>query len=292
MSLNSNSLNSLFPCRKYKIPRHICIQETAIPGLCVYMCICVYNYDLVLVRNYIISATNIKDICEIYIMAHANNDIVENLFYNIMMNMQEDMIMFQEGNQFGAGGSVINQSLYDSNPIKMVISEEEKNKLVTIKYKDATNKEQNTACFITQDDFQEEDDIIQLPCNHCFTPDSIMHWLTEECAECPVCRHKFDSVEKRVEPTPEEVDDDMPELIPIDQPIINNVFEIDDINQVNNFRNIFLNNLFNSMSEESNMNFNYIHQYSNHINFNNHDEEDDEDDEEEDDSNNDVDEVD
>ena len=197
-------------------------------------------------------------------MANANHDLIENLFYNIMMNMQEDMIMFQENenNQFGSG-SVINQSLYDSNPIKMVISEEEKNKLSTIKYKDATNKEQNTACFITQDDFQEEDDIIQLPCNHCFTPDSIMHWLTEECAECPVCRHKFESVEKRVEITPPEEDDEMPELIPMDQPIINNIFEINDINQVNSFRNIFLNNLFNSLSEESNINLNLFNQYNN-----------------------------
>jgi hypothetical protein len=224
----------------------------------------VYNYDFGLVRNYIIIATNIKEIQVLYIMANANHDLIENLFYNIMMNMQEDMIMFQENenNQFGSG-SVINQSLYDSNPIKMVISEEEKNKLSTIKYKDATNKEQNTACFITQDDFQEEDDIIQLPCNHCFTPDSIMHWLTEECAECPVCRHKFESVEKRVEITPPEEDDEMPELIPMDQPIINNIFEINDINQVNSFRNIFLNNLFNSLSEESNINLNLFNQYNN-----------------------------
>jgi hypothetical protein len=226
-------------------------------------------------------------------MANANNDLIENLFYNIMMNMQEDMIMFQENenNQFGAGGSVINQSLYDSNPIKMVISEEEKSKLVTIKYKDATNKEQNTACFITQDDFQEEDDIIQLPCNHCFTPDSIMHWLTEECAECPVCRHKFESIEKRVEPTPQEEDDDMPELIPMDQPIINNVFEIGDINQVNNFRNIFLNNLFNSLSEESNLNLNFIHQ-NNNANFINNSYEDDDEEAEEAEDDNYIDEVD
>jgi len=225
----------------------------------------VYNYDFGLFRNYIIIATNIKEIQVLYIMANANHELIENLFYNIMMNIQEDMIMFQENenNQFGAVGSVINQSLYDSNPIKMVISEEEKNKMTTIKYKDAANKEQNTACFITQDDFQEEDDIIQLPCSHCFTPDSIMHWLTEECAECPVCRHKFDSVEKRVEiPLQEEDDEDMPELISIDQPIINNIFEINDINQVNNFNNIFLNNLFNSFSEESNINlFNQFNNY-------------------------------
>lgn len=256
------------------------------PVLCVCMCVCVYNYDLALGRNYIISATNIKDICELYIMAHANNDLIENLFYNIMMNIQEDAIMFQENNIFGGSGSAINQSLYDSNPIKMVISEEEKNKLVTIKYRDALNKEQNTACFITQDDFQEEDDIIQLPCNHCFSPDSIMHWLTEECAECPVCRHKFDSVEKRVEITPreDEEDSEMPELIPIDQPIINNIFEIGDINQVNNFRNIFLNNLFNSLSEESLVNFNYIHQYSNNMNFNNDAEEEENEEDEENDN--------
>jgi len=187
-------------------------------------------------------------------MANANEDLIDNLFYNIMMNIEDNIIAFQENNQNQlTSNSIINQSLYESNPIKMVISEEEKGKLATIKYKDAINKEQNTVCFITQDDFQEHDDIIQLPCNHCFMPDSIMRWLAEECAECPVCRYKFDSVEKRVEinnNNEEDWDDEIPELI------------------LNSFtsNNIFLNNFFNSLSDELYVNYN-----NNYNNDNNND---------------------
>jgi hypothetical protein len=163
-----------------------------------------------------------------------NSNLLENLFYNIMMNIQDQMDGYENEDEH-----VVNQSLYDSSPIKMVISDEEKNKLIPIKYKDALHKEQNITCFITQDDFQEEDDIIQLPCNHCFTPDSIMHWLIEECAECPVCRHKFDSVEKRVV---SNIGDDLPELIEIENPNIQNNFDINN--------NIFLNNFINNVMND------------------------------------------
>ena len=167
-----------------------------------------------------------------------NSNLLENLFYNIMMNIQDQMDGDENGSQY-EDEQVANQSLYDSSPIKMVISDEEKNKLIPIKYKDALHKEQNIACFITQDDFQEEDDIIQLPCNHCFTPESIMHWLIEECAECPVCRYKFDSVEKRVVSNNY---DDLPDLIEIENPNIQNNFDINN--------NIFLNNFINNVMHD------------------------------------------
>jgi len=93
--------------------------------------------------------------------------------------------------------SLINASLYERNPVKHVITQEEKEKLQIIKYKDAVNKEKYTSCYITQDDFCEEDKIIQLPCEHCFFADSILQWLSEESCECPVCKYRFASVELR-----------------------------------------------------------------------------------------------
>jgi hypothetical protein len=182
-----------------------------------------------------------------YIMEHFNNnELLETLFYNIMMNLEHDALVAPENN-------VMSQSLYDNNPIKMVISDEEKNKLLPIKYKDALQKEQNTACFITQDDFNDEDDIIQLPCNHCFTPDSIMQWLTEECAECPVCRYKFESVEKRIisdvdhnlnnSDHDSDDDSDLPDLIEINHPNLQNYPQFNNNIFLNNFINNFVNNI-------------------------------------------------
>jgi hypothetical protein len=92
--------------------------------------------------------------------------------------------------------SVLHESLYDRNPIKHVITEEVKNRLFPIKFTDAKDREIHDKCSISMEKFNDDDDIIQLPCNHCFCVEPIMQWLTEESSECPVCRYKFDSMEK------------------------------------------------------------------------------------------------
>jgi hypothetical protein len=93
---------------------------------------------------------------------------------------------------------VLNESLYDTSLFKNVITEEAKNELVTIKYRDVIEKKENPTCFISYVDFQDDDDVIQLLCQHCFDSESIIKWLTEESATCPVCRHQFPSIEKKM----------------------------------------------------------------------------------------------
>ena len=41
--------------------------------------------------------------------------------------------------------------------------------------------------------------ISKLPCNHLFNTDAILKWLKEEKAECPICRFKLESTEKKLE---------------------------------------------------------------------------------------------
>jgi len=41
--------------------------------------------------------------------------------------------------------------------------------------------------------------ISKLPCNHLFNTDAILKWLKEEKAECPICRFKLESIEKKSE---------------------------------------------------------------------------------------------
>lgn len=93
---------------------------------------------------------------------------------------------------------ILHSSLYERNPIKHVISNEIKEKLIKniIKFRDAVNVEGQKICAITYDEFVEDSDIIQLPCFHCFFAQPIITWLTEECSSCPVCKYNFDSVEK------------------------------------------------------------------------------------------------
>lgn len=154
-----------------------------------------------------------------------------NLNDNSNLNNYYNPINTFYGNTSNSSQNILNESLYDRNPIKHVITEDVRSSLIPIKFKDAKDKENNEDCSITMDALKEEDDIIQLPCNHCFLVEPIMKWLTEESCECPICRYKFDSVEKNTRNNNETDEvDDLPELIPISEyvnspPLIsNNIF--------------------------------------------------------------------
>jgi hypothetical protein len=77
-----------------------------------------------------------------------------------------------------------------------VLSSEGEKSLKKIKY-DKTKVEYDK-CPILQTDFEPEEEITQLPCKHCFNTVAIERWLKEEKSECPVCRHKLEHVEKKI----------------------------------------------------------------------------------------------
>ena len=85
-----------------------------------------------------------------------------------------------------------------TTPYKQVISDEGKKSLKTMKFKES--KKLNDTCPIFQEDFKDDDLVTELPCGHLFIPYAISRWLEKENSVCPVCRFKFDSVEKRVPP--------------------------------------------------------------------------------------------
>jgi hypothetical protein len=169
-----------------------------------------------------------------------NNYIYSNyntIFSNIINNIQNDEYIppFEfpfYNSSVPNSQNILHQSLYDRNPIKNVVTEEVKNGLSTIKFKDAKDREKNDKCLISMEKFDEEDDIIQLPCNHCFCVEPIVQWLTEESCECPVCRYKFDSMEKKTQHIESdeavEIDDmeDLPDLIEINENENNNIANI------------------------------------------------------------------
>ena len=69
----------------------------------------------------------------------------------------------------------------------------------------------NTSCPIFYVDFEPDSDVIELPCNHVFTPDGIEKWLKEEKNECPICRFELKSKEVLAEEkkfTQEDSDDE------------------------------------------------------------------------------------
>jgi len=123
---------------------------------------------------------------------YIEHDFLVNMMANIMLDLEN-----QNPNSYLE--NTLHQSLNDKNPVKCVIVEEVRKNLLTIKYKDILEKNNNDKCIITQEFFDDNSDVIQLPCSHCFNSDAIINWLTKEKGECPVCRFKFECVELKDE---------------------------------------------------------------------------------------------
>jgi len=87
----------------------------------------------------------------------------------------------------------INNTLYTKSKYKKILSSEGEYDLEKIQYN--SNNNYNNTCPIYQINFEENEEIIKLPCNHCFTPEAIIKWLKEEQALCPVCRYELKSIE-------------------------------------------------------------------------------------------------
>ena len=88
--------------------------------------------------------------------------------------------------------NILQQSLFEKNLYKNVLSEEGEKQIQKIKYN--KNDTDQHSCCISFEDFEEDQEIYKLPCGHVFS-DSIFTWLKEESNKCPVCRHELSSKE-------------------------------------------------------------------------------------------------
>ena len=96
---------------------------------------------------------------------------------------------------------VLLDSLYETSTYKQVLSSKGESLLKTIKYNKSCA---NSKCPIYHVEFEEDQEITQLPCGHCFITEGIKHWLKEEKAECPVCRDELPSFSIKNEETDTE----------------------------------------------------------------------------------------
>ena len=93
--------------------------------------------------------------------------------------------------------SVIQRSFQDDSvAFKHIISDEGKKMLKSVKYSSLDTEEKK--CGITQEEFDDDTMVIELPCKHVFCEEGIFHWLENESASCPNCRFKLPSNEVRI----------------------------------------------------------------------------------------------
>ena len=137
-------------------------------------------------------------------MLNGNSDFNSNL---AMLPLANNFINAQISQ-----GSNLNRILNDSllmekTPYKKILSDKGNEQLKTVKYN--KDKFEQDSCCIMFIDFEEGQDVIQLPCGHIFDPDGIKTWLKEEQAKCPICRFELDFKEvKEDELELEDIDSD------------------------------------------------------------------------------------
>ena len=134
--------------------------------------------------------------------------------------------------------NAINLSFVENAKYKNILSSEGETQLRHLKYKKELNLNEN--CPIMTTTFEEDQDIITLPCNHCFEPEAISKWLKEEKAECPVCRFKLLSKE----------------IKELKEPIPYNVEPMTSLENI--IYNPFTDNYFNLLNHEREINEEYI----------------------------------
>ena len=133
-------------------------------------------------------------------------DFQQDLSGNPRMQLLNNLINIIQGNQLNenvsmlplAGNivlpqhsqvrSILQQSLFEKNLYKNVLSEEGEKEIEKITY-NKDNLDQHSCC-ISFEDFKEGEEVYKLPCGHIFS-DSIFTWLKEESNKCPVCRHEL-----------------------------------------------------------------------------------------------------
>jgi hypothetical protein len=108
---------------------------------------------------------------------------------NMVINEDEEPIFWGEE-------QAIANSFYDRSPIRHVIAEHMADDILkTKKYIHVENREEHSKCPISLEYFKDDDDVIQLPCNHCFFEEPIRQWLMNDSHVCPICRFSFESME-------------------------------------------------------------------------------------------------
>lgn len=126
----------------------------------------------------------------------SNTDSIDNDYMNFFRNYIFRTASRQPRRSFE---SILQQSLMDpsQNVYKNVLSDEGENAIKTVIYK--KGEFPNDSCSVTLMDFEEGQEVSQLPCGHIFEKDAVLKWLKDENASCPVCRKPLASKEVKKE---------------------------------------------------------------------------------------------
>jgi hypothetical protein len=117
-----------------------------------------------------------------------------NMLYNIQQMNDVD-----SEDEYIDESHIINDSFHQENIYVKVFDIENNKELLKNKCYDKT-KHKNTSCPIYMVEFKDDDEIVELPCGHCFIPVAIYEWLENQSHCCPFCRYElpFKKIKKNI----------------------------------------------------------------------------------------------
>jgi hypothetical protein len=145
----------------------------------------------------------------IYDSSHIRIASLRNNYYNnlnfsraislreILRNLYTNYYEEDENNTFLE--TFINSTFENKAKFKKVISTSELEKLKPQKFNKINESTTNIQCPILCYNFEEDEEIIKLPCNHNYNCEAIIKWLSQESNTCPVCRYEFDYKEINID---------------------------------------------------------------------------------------------
>lgn len=157
-------------------------------------------------QNIIYSNTTLNNMLNdsSYITLVSTNNNYNNLYHPRAVTMRDllrtlymDYYEEDENNSFVE--TFINSTFETKAKFKKVISDNELEKLKPQKFNKINETTTNIECPILCYNFEENEEIIKLPCNHNYNCHAILKWLSEESNTCPVCRHEFDYKEINID---------------------------------------------------------------------------------------------
>jgi hypothetical protein len=154
-----------------------------------------------------------------YPRAISLRDLLRTLYMNYYV--EDDNNTFLE--------TFINSTFENKEKFKKVISDCELEKLKPQKFNKSNETETNIQCPILCYNFEENEEIIKLPCNHNYNCEAITKWLSQESNTCPVCRHEFDYKEINIDNKRQELGQELGQDANIETANIYNLFSREEI---------------------------------------------------------------
>ena len=163
------------------------------------------NYIHTLLNNRIVDLSNNPRSQFLSMLVNLMND--SNINENLTMLPLANNFINPQRSQISRINELLTRTLMEKTPYKKILSNKGEEQLKTIKY--SKEKFDQDSCCIMFVDFEEGQDVIQLPCGHIFDPDGIKTWVKEEQAKCPICRFELDFKEVKEDDLElEDVDSD------------------------------------------------------------------------------------